>query len=476
MGWVRWEVGAMKPAYGALILAVVLLVWPPAAPAASKSPDGRRDLARIDYEYQVSNGPVLAGDSVVWVEGSRTVKRARPGLKPRVVPVPQPVAGPIGLDGSSTRLLVSRTLGVGTKYGFSASSHEVHVGSASGEGFEHIQTCGRYEPFSSAVDGDVVAFFDCKGEQLHIRDLSQPSHPDTIIPLSPKPYTIRGLQLAGRYVAWHEETPSPGQTDTIRVLDWITGSETLRVNQVPTPENSQARITGFDVQGDGKIAVAYFGSVGTPVRSIAWHQPGSLTGQPLGVDRPDLNAPKLAADRVATTSTRRSRPKHSFGTAPLGQSFRPVAYFVTGGVRSYDFDGTRLAWIEFRCGGLFVTFLPEITQAKAISRDPCPEVVVVTREVRERNGFFELRARCQAKSVCRGELEAIDAYSSRLVGDGQFRIRARKTETVRLRTREFALARFKHRTSFRTVVRVQGKIRSGDRFFEETPLRLRRPR
>jgi hypothetical protein len=144
----------------------------------------------------------------------------------------------------------------------------------------------------------------------------------------------RDVRIAGRYVAW-----SFGQT--IVVHDWVARVDAYRVD-IPAPRYSEHR---FDLQADGKIALAYDVGVDRPFTKVLWYAPGRRAWRyvaNLPDTRPDV---RLASDRLVFPHYSRTRGA-ALVVSDLDGNARELMRLgpVTRLVGAVDFDGTRAAW------------------------------------------------------------------------------------------------------------------------------------
>lgn len=160
-------------------------------------------------------------------------------------------------------------------------------------------------------------------------------------------------RVAGDYVV---ETIRTGA----RVLDWRSGEEIYRLEGItPTPTS----FSSVDVQADGKIAFAYVAfEGGRSVARVGWASPAEPFEHRLPVDGTG-NELRLDGDQVVFSRTRVT----ASGTAVrelvavgLSGPERVLVRGVQAGYleASFDYDGSRVAWLERGCDGPLVASAP----------------------------------------------------------------------------------------------------------------------
>src|SRR5439155_10958183 len=121
-----------------------------------------------------------------------------------------------------------------------------------------------------ALDGGVAAYveIDCERNRLQVvvRDVTHNSRPVVLHDGFVSDGCCRGIAIAGRYVAWSNE-----RRGEVVVDDRVAHRVVYRARVGGTSD------LGFDLQRDGKVAVAYrpLGSAGTRTATIAWFSPAT---------------------------------------------------------------------------------------------------------------------------------------------------------------------------------------------------------
>jgi len=197
-----------------------------------------------------------------------------------------------------------------------------------------------------ALDGGVAAYIEVECErnrlQVVMRDVTHNGPPVTLRDGFVSDGCCRGIDIAGRYVAWSNE-----RRGEVVVFDRLAHRLAYRVR---VGGGNGASELGFDLQQDGKIAVAYrpLGSAGTRPATIAWFSPATRWPHVLAIQGADTRI-GIADDHIALE--RYLTPKKSaLVVAGLGGRTQTVARFTSplrlrGG---FDFDGRRIVWASDR--------------------------------------------------------------------------------------------------------------------------------
>lgn len=301
-----------------------------------------------------ATGPRLAGEDVAWVERGRRggyvlVRRSLAAGEPRRLRrVPRPAPGKVVsvslAAGAQHTLLYEISLNrVPDNPSFPSLPPPPDVLSVSNVGVveslaEGCESCSRDLDFSGSV-----GLFPVEGGTM-LRDFASPP--------AFEPMTVPQAsfnRVAGDYVV---ETIRTGA----RVVDWRRGEEAYRLEGI-TPDPSSFR--SVDVQPDGKIAFAYVTlEGGRAVGRVGWASPAEPFEHRLAVTG-SVNELRLDGDRVVFS---RSRPAGagkfvqelgSIGlTGPEQVLERSSEAPYRGG--SFDYDGSRVAWVERGCDGPLV--------------------------------------------------------------------------------------------------------------------------
>jgi hypothetical protein len=195
-----------------------------------------------------------------------------------------------------------------------------------------------------ALDGGVAAYLelDCEHERLQVvvRDVAHHGGPIVLRETALSGGCCSEIAIAGRHVAW------------------IDGGDVVVYDRVAHRTAYRARIgpagigvdLGFDLQRDGKVAVAYrpveFARAGQT--TVAWLPPSAPHLHALGLRGRDTRI-RIAGNRIAFErylTTKRS----ALVVADLTGHARTVARFAppTRLRSGFDFDGRRIVWASDR--------------------------------------------------------------------------------------------------------------------------------
>jgi hypothetical protein len=194
-----------------------------------------------------------------------------------------------------------------------------------------------------ALDGGVAAYLhiECGRDRLQVvaRDVIHNGRPVVLHDGFISDGCCRGIEIAGRYVAWSNE-----RRGEVVVFDRLARRLAYRV-RVGGPSE-----LGFGLQRDGKVAVAYrpLGSAGTRTATIAWFSPVTKRPHVLAIRGADTRI-RIADDHIAVD--RYLTPKTSaLVVAGLDGRTQTVARFASPvRLRSgFDLDGGRIVWASDR--------------------------------------------------------------------------------------------------------------------------------
>ncbi len=340
-------------------LAVVLV-------AASGAPSAAALTPSVVARRVPESGPVLAGSDVVWLENRSSsnavpVVIARPGrnvvvrrLRPPVPPVGASIDEAFG-DGviaSAGYLGVIRHLTVCGPPGYACGvSDDLLTGPLGGRlsVLASDARCqgGAITAESANLSGNVIAYAEgpssCASSapaRIVVRDLRRPHRSRVIGAVASYPGTA-AVRAAGRFVAWSDPTPS---ASAIVVYDLAAGRVAYRL----TPRHlGTDEILGWDLQSDGKLAVAY-NRAGR--RSLAWlampdahvHRLAGASPGSSGVGPSDASL-RIARDEIAFVQHGSTLTLMDLGGhAQLIRRFTEKRAEIGG----FDFDGQRLVWAE----------------------------------------------------------------------------------------------------------------------------------
>jgi hypothetical protein len=194
-----------------------------------------------------------------------------------------------------------------------------------------------------ALDRGVVAYveLDCTHQRLRVavQDVGR-RRPSRV--LRDAPITAdccRDIAIAGKYVAWTERRD-------IVVYDRAARRVAYRARVRPVGIDSDV---GFDLQADGKLAVAFrlveLARAGPT--AIAWLSPSSPSLHLLPFRGTDTRI-RIAGDRIAFHRFV-SQERSALVVTDLKRRARTFARFAQPtGLRGFDFDGQRLSWASDR--------------------------------------------------------------------------------------------------------------------------------
>jgi hypothetical protein len=184
------------------------------------------------------------------------------------------------------------------------------------------------------VSGDLVAFVRCDNT-LELRDLSGGGATQVV------GRDVRGVRLAGRYVAWLEDDrSSPPSRAELVVYDRQAGAEAYRV-----PAASPASALGsFSLQADGKVALSFDPDPNdTNARSVvAWASPSRSSVHRLPLPRRYGYSLRLRNDELVFSRSSRDGNHEQLGVTGLSGHARLILRRSSG--RGIDFDGRHIAY------------------------------------------------------------------------------------------------------------------------------------
>ena len=321
----------------ALVLAVVAL-----AVATASGAEPPRTSVRVPA------GPVLAGDGVLWAESvgaTMSVRLASRGRSPRVVHRLDAtgfvhVAASPRHVGSAT---ISQSCGDGAPC---VASEDVLAGPPGGplRRVAPLVSCRAQNPWGEAavdVDGDLAVYVAsrCLPGRFLVFHLANRTRP---ILARRGRFCCGPARLAGHFLA----QPAPWGVALV-VYDVRNGKPAYRV---PIRERERATRVGFDVQRDGKLAIASAGKV-------FWASPRSprLHLLAAGARGDDV---RIARDRIVFERWIDGRSgAYELGAVDLSGRLRTIATFTPPDYRrtgdwafasDFDFDGERVTWASDR--------------------------------------------------------------------------------------------------------------------------------
>lgn len=325
--------------------------------AAAPAPAGARNVATKPPVY----GPVLAGARVMWATGRRDggfdLRAQRGGQNAQLVRAFSPPRWSSWalpqFAASSERIVLARHDGGGED----CCGRDVFTAEVGAE-FEVLDAgCAEYNgedhPRDIDVSGDAVVFPLCdeNGWKSVVRDFSGAAPVDWEFPGRPP----GGLRIAGRYVAALEDSAGTAlKPSAIAVYDRVTGALVYRLPKKATGGGVNTGISNYDLQADGKIAIAYSPPSPGGLR-LGWASPSEPHLHRLPLPPRHFYDVRIAGNRIAYEAGR-SAPEIYFTRADIGVTdlaghHRRLGNRGEGEVfdEFFDFDGKRLAWWSYGC-------------------------------------------------------------------------------------------------------------------------------
>jgi hypothetical protein len=302
-----------------------------------------------DQSRVLWQGPVLAGDAVVWGEeagGTGSLHQWTRGFGERVVYRSDSLSLGRPLAASRTLLAFERSYPSCKPQPNVAcpQAQDALVGPARGP-FRTLvrpRTCSLPTSGNTlALDGGIAAYLevDCEGQRMRVvvRDVAHSKGPLVIRDAALSSGCCNDVAIAGRFVAWSER-------NEIVVYDRLARRPVYRTRIGP-----QAGIDvdlGFDLQRDGTIAVSYrlVEVARAGPTTIAWLSPSAPRLHLLSLRGTDARI-RIAGDRIAFK--RFVTPSTSvLVVADLAGRARPVARFAPPeSLRGdFDFDRRHITW------------------------------------------------------------------------------------------------------------------------------------
>jgi hypothetical protein len=306
----------------------------------------------VEQSRVLWQGPLLAGDAVMWSEearGTGSLHLWTSRRRDRIVYGGDSLAVTRPFAASRTLVAFERTYP-------SCPPPPGHVCPQGADALIGPLT-GPYRPLvrphicflpslgnSLALDGGVAAYLDldCTRQRLRVlvRDVGQGGEPRVLRNAPISGGCCRDIAVAGRYVAWSEGR------DAV-VYDRVARRVAYRARIGPAGIGVDF---DFDLQQDGKLAVAFrlveFARAGPT--TIAWLSPSRPLLHVLPLRGSDTGI-SIAGDRIAFERFV-SQTKSALVVADLTGRARTVARFAepTRLRSGFDFDGKRIAWASDR--------------------------------------------------------------------------------------------------------------------------------
>jgi hypothetical protein len=338
------------------IVAIALLCLAVAGAARGQAwPPVERPGSRV-----LLSGPVLAGSAVVWLErrgNEARVERAVPGRRPTIL-LRQALRNVSFDDLAASRALLAleRRTSVcpppNPPLAYSCTEQRAVLGGKPSGPLRVLATsddCGGGSisvPTSVDASGDLVAMGEnvCvspgnRRRRIVLARLGR-AGPSLVCDadLLHGPPRCRGdARIAGRFVAWSEGR------DAVVVYD--------RVRRRVAYRPLVPRVQSFDIQSDGRLAVAYYPQGLERGVSVAWRTERTGGVLPFRVEVPyrSRSVVRIAGDRVLAERVLSPSSSALVVSDLRGRTTR-IARFA-GHVRregDFDFDGRRVTWASTR--------------------------------------------------------------------------------------------------------------------------------
>jgi hypothetical protein len=217
-----------------------------------------------------------------------------------------------------------------------------------------------------ALDAGVAAYteLDCEGQTLRVvvRDVGHGGKPLVVRDAAISGGCCRDVAIAGQFVAW---------SDRSEVVVYDRRGRRVAYRARVGPKAGIDVDLGFDLQPDGKLAVAYrlveFARTGPT--TIAWFSPSAPSPHVLPL-RGTSTRVRIADDRI--TFERFLTPKASSldianlaGRAQTVARFAPPVQLRSG----FDFDGHHIAWASHRITATRVDCPPPGQERPCVRRE-----------------------------------------------------------------------------------------------------------
>jgi hypothetical protein len=452
----RLDLSHRRAGLGAVITVVAVMVSGGAAAADDVTPAARA----------VAAGPLLTAPGVVWAEYDRTVVspprpsgfsvRASDGGQPRTLGVEAP--------GQSMRTPV-----LATAPGLVAASAFVRRFSGPGAGSAEVSSVrgwsadGVVSPMFGACDPTVVTLglIDAAGGEVATCGRGAAAvevfdgRSGTLTDRFSAARSVAGVRLAGRLVAWLEQTGA-GVYDIV-VYDRDARTELLRWNTAPVGSG----LGDWDLQADGTVAYAVDGRLG-------WTSPSAPVGHRIGLER-DLTSRLLLVD--GSIVVRRGSVRD--GTLVAVTMSGAVTTLARGVGAGFDVDATRIAFVRPGCERDTVVIRRRGDGAVSLPAPRCalklvrgPRIAADGRHVTVTVSCAAFPLRCYGDSMLslRRDGRPVVLARGSIDGDGTTRMVLRATARRLLRGGHVLDARLTARLGL-----------AGDTVRRERAVRLRRP-
>lgn len=323
------------------------------------------------------------------------------------------------------------------------------------------------------VSGDVVVHA-CQGpdRNVTVHDLATGAVTEVATGGS-----IREVEVAGQFVAY-ERSEREGPADAPRRAEIVVHSLSRgEPEYVVSGDQLGFATVAFDLQADGKIAVAAPGANDLPCSSrLVWYSPDEPFAHEVARDA-CADQVEMAGDRIAY----RRAGGRELAITDLGGSSRLVAAFpVVQGLTTltgWDYDGARFAWGERQCsdGAVYVGD-PEPAAAVGADTARCPVRLLTRRAQMSRSGVVPVRLRCARGCEFDWDLLLFPRRDESVLASGHHRL-VPGASVARLRVNRGLRPSLRglRRTSARLTIRPYDRIGDTQReLVRRIPIRLPR--
>src|SRR5215217_4016295 len=436
----------------------------------------------------------FAGDQVVWSsleDGRWRLHAGRPGQKPRLlrsfsIPAdadPEDDFGygmSLGFATSASRLgTFTATCSSFHGQGPNVTSSTFDVGPIDGPYAQPEEYCGPTGDLDLGfdVDGDRLAFEECSrtfgDHRLIVRDLNSGERIAAIA----VPGRLRGVRLAGDYVAYRYE---PRADDAqIAVYDLARRQEAYRT---PSTYWDFSGLGGqdFDVQADGKLARltrvrepgAYEGFRACP--QLEWFTRDDPTPHP--VSGCPSGQVEMAGDRIAYSSIVSDRRGLVVADVRDG-SVKPI---ITGAgfsvpAAGFDFDGSRLVYAQGGCSpSAAAIWIDDLRGGEEVVDPRCPVRIGRAALKLRKDGTTTVSLACERG--CAGSVGIVrDLAREPVVGRHRFfTLRPGESRSIAIRIDSATRKLLRRRKSLRVRVAVSSETLAAARAEFRRRVTLRR--
>jgi hypothetical protein len=297
-------------------------------------------------------GPLVAGDSLVWSEANTETAAVHLWTPrgERVVYSADSLALGRPIAASRTLLAFERSYpGCAPQPDrVCPQRQDALVGPLTGpfRPLAHPRNCVlATEETALALDDGVAAYLDvdCARNRVRVlvRDVAHSRQARVVRDAPVSSACCRDVAIAGRYVAWNDDR------HTVAVYDRVARRIAYRASVGP-PEGIDVEL-GFDLQRDGKLAIAYrlVEVARTIPTTIAWYSRASPRAHVLPLRGRDTRI-RIAGDHIALERSPIADTSALVVTDLVGRPRTFAGFALPARLRSFDFDGARIAWASDR--------------------------------------------------------------------------------------------------------------------------------